>query len=214
MTRRHCKKCNQFKDISMFSKHHIRKDGTIAFRAQCKKCCWEKEKLRRDAKRTKIKQAYNHVINNSKICSKCKIDKPLENYRWIEKRKRIRSECIVCQKKYDTERRSTKEYKQKQQERRQGVKEKYRLYKRRAKKNNRNFTLSINDFTYLTRNKNCYLCNDFYKITTIDRINSKKGYEKGNCLPCCKKCNTIKLDMSLTNLYSHIEKILKNKPNF
>ena len=31
----------------------------------------------------------------------------------------------------------------------------------------------------------------------IDRINSKKGYEKDNCVPCCKHCNYVKGNLSI-----------------
>lgn len=41
----------------------------------------------------------------------------------------------------------------------------------------------------------------------IDRIDSSKGYEAANVLPCCKKCNTAKLDMSYDDFMELISKI-------
>lgn len=43
----------------------------------------------------------------------------------------------------------------------------------------------------------------------VDRINSSKGYEKGNVVPCCRKCNVAKLDMNIQNFKKHIKNIYK-----
>jgi len=56
----------------------------------------------------------------------------------------------------------------------------------------------------------CYYCGDSGSMTTVinkfgppfvhngvDRIDSSKGYTIENCVPCCKPCNTAKLDRSI-----------------
>lgn len=51
--------------------------------------------------------------------------------------------------------------------------------------------------------KSCveYLCNG------IDRINNKIGYCTDNCVPCCKFCNTAKLDMDVDDYIRKIKQV-------
>jgi hypothetical protein len=49
---------------------------------------------------------------------------------------------------------------------------------------------------------------EIYTFTGIDRIDSSKGYSVGNCVPCCKVCNRMKMDMGYEEFMAHIEKIL------
>lgn len=53
---------------------------------------------------------------------------------------------------------------------------------------------------------------DFY-YNGIDRIDSSKGYIKGNVLPCCKTCNISKMDMNYNDFINHIVKIYNNIKN-
>ncbi len=41
----------------------------------------------------------------------------------------------------------------------------------------------------------------------LDRINSTLGYSIDNCVPCCKKCNTSKLDQTVEEFKEHITNI-------
>lgn len=41
----------------------------------------------------------------------------------------------------------------------------------------------------------------------LDRVNNNEGYSKSNCVPCCKKCNSFKLDMSVNDFHQHVIKI-------
>jgi len=45
----------------------------------------------------------------------------------------------------------------------------------------------------------------------IDRIDSTKGYNIDNCVPCCSMCNSMKLNYSLDSFYDHIMKIIQYK---
>lgn len=45
----------------------------------------------------------------------------------------------------------------------------------------------------------------------VDRVDSSKGYEVGNCVPCCHVCNVMKASLSVEDFYSHIEQILSVK---
>lgn len=70
---------------------------------------------------------------------------------------------------------------------------------RNAKKRGIEFDLSLRDFVRLMKQDVCYYSlkkmsnnpNDlFYR--TVERIDSKKGYTKANCVCCSKKANAIK----------------------
>ena len=42
----------------------------------------------------------------------------------------------------------------------------------------------------------------------IDRIDSTRGYIRGNCVPCCSTCNRMKLDMTQSSWIEHMRRIL------
>lgn len=80
----------------------------------------------------------------------------------------------------------------------------YYEYNRNAKKRNKIFELTKEQFKELT-SQNCHYCNKqpskiFYKkrcngayiYNGIDRKDNTKGYTLENSLPCCYECNTIK----------------------
>ena len=105
------------------------------------------------------------------------------------------------------------------------MKDFYATYRRNAKTRGLRFLLSFQDFTELTQ-LNCHYCGSSpepynkyltrdgeqkrkdkkYKETTvklaeilvngIDRKYNDIGYDRLNCLPCCKICNRAKKDMS------------------
>lgn len=74
------------------------------------------------------------------------------------------------------------------------VRGRFNFSKNRAKKQNKEFTLSLEDYTGLL-NKPC-----FYDGVSLfgeygiglDRIDNSKGYTKENVLPCCGACNKIR----------------------
>ena len=95
-------------------------------------------------------------------------------------------------------------------------------YKRHAK--NRNFPFELNEeiFKRLTQ-QNCYYCgkeprqigkngnnNGDYIYNGIDRLDSSLGYTLENSVPCCGKCNAMKMAMSLSDFKSQILTIVKN----
>lgn len=72
----------------------------------------------------------------------------------------------------------------------------------------RKFNLDKDYFISLV-NSNCYYCGispflirgnknktTIKALNGIDRLNSSKGYEKGNVVPCCVHCNRAKMDRS------------------
>lgn len=93
-------------------------------------------------------------------------------------------------------------------------------YKTQAKKHNRDFLLSKEEFDVIV-NANCYYCGtspDHIRgnktksvlkvLNGIDRIDSSKGYTTDNTVSCCPTCNRMKLDHSNEDFLNHIKKIL------
>jgi len=81
----------------------------------------------------------------------------------------------------------------------------YNNYKKGAEKRGLSFSLSIEDVQSMI-SRNCQYCNTppmqvFKKkgsrkgmtYNGIDRIDKTRGYEMGNCCPCCKFCNYAKM---------------------
>jgi hypothetical protein len=98
----------------------------------------------------------------------------------------------------------------------------YSLYKRTAKKNNKEFELTPEQFRSLTSSK-CYFCgkvpynehrppsfNGGYLFNGIDRINNNVGYILENCVPCCTLCNYTKRNLTLIEFKELIKNIYNN----
>lgn len=88
----------------------------------------------------------------------------------------------------------------------------------------KDFELSVEEFILLATS-NCFYCGsdgDYkhngrtvsgkfkHKICGLDRIDSSKGYILSNVVPCCKMCNTMKLDYIQTTFINKIIKIYNN----
>lgn len=95
----------------------------------------------------------------------------------------------------------------------------YQRYKRESIRRGYEFNLSINDFKIITE-KNCCYCDNKpreidYKVGAygsyfgngIDRIDNKIGYIISNCVPCCKRCNQAKNDMTKNEFFEWIKKV-------
>lgn len=89
-------------------------------------------------------------------------------------------------------------------------------YKRRAIRKKLDFSLTEDEFIAIVTS-NCKYCGKSHleetrvvakkrlPMLTVDRTDSSKGYVKGNCVPCCKECNTSKMD---SNLEAWLDKML------
>ena len=97
----------------------------------------------------------------------------------------------------------------------------YYSYQKNAQKRKITFFLSKEDFTNLTK-QNCSYCGTEpknicnprskrgqYIYNGIDRLDSKVGYKKENCVPCCKTCNMLKGPTDLNEFLKHLNKIVK-----
>ncbi len=95
----------------------------------------------------------------------------------------------------------------------------YKAYKRGAKDRGLIFELTKEKFKEITK-MDCYYCGDApsnvgkslsitdnYIYNGIDRLDNNVGYVIGNVVPCCKKCNMMKLNYSLEAFKDKIIKI-------
>ena len=104
----------------------------------------------------------------------------------------------------------------------------FHTYKCRAKKRNIEFNLSKEEFRALVT-CDCKYCGQkpsqvnrrAYKgkesgflYTGIDRVDNEQGYTVLNSVPCCFRCNTMKLDMSENEFYTQIRVIYGRSGRF
>lgn len=93
--------------------------------------------------------------------------------------------------------------------------------KNHAKKRKIKFILTKEEYFEIAEN-NCYYCNQDpkdscyknangnIKVSGIDRVDSSKGYENGNCVPCCKYCNAFKLELPQSDFYLKAKQLVEN----
>jgi hypothetical protein len=102
----------------------------------------------------------------------------------------------------------------------------YGRYQQGAKKRKLTFNLTFEEFVALAA-QNCHYCNskpsNCYNVkhskgnlrgqprggaafvhNGIDRVDSKRGYAADNCVPCCRRCNMAKNDMTTDEFFDWI----------
>jgi hypothetical protein len=160
-----------------------------------------------------------------KKCFKCNKNKPAGNFYLDSKSKSgLSSWCKGCIKKRNSERRdvrsaynkewSAKNRKRINKQRRlraDTIDGKFAMYKRSARRKGRRFSLSKEQFAKLVTKK-CHYCGDQEldkNLVGIDRIDSSIGYLPENCVPCCERCNKMKMETSFEEFLFRIYKIYK-----
>lgn len=136
-----------------------------------------------------------------KLCLYCKSCKSIKKRAYRRKYKEV---LLEREKKYREENRDSL------RERRKGWKDyglngKYARYKRGAKKRNYSFELSLDEFSNLITDANCYLCGR--ESSGVDRLDNSIGYVLENCKPCCGSCNKMKSDKSLDEFLDEVKLI-------
>ena len=107
----------------------------------------------------------------------------------------------------------------------------YSDYKSKSKSRNYEFKLTKEQFRELTQ-QNCYYCDiepkqiikpriknrsdEYVKWSTyfyngIDRKNNNIGYVIENCIPCCSRCNKMKMTLHVDDFLSSVKKIYNNR---
>lgn len=88
-----CNKCKTEKDVSLFNKRY---DSASGIRSICKECVLNYSKSKR-----KLKIKLEEEVKISKVCSKCKLDKPFSQYGKNKSSKYgITSSCKECENEY------------------------------------------------------------------------------------------------------------------
>ncbi len=78
----------------------------------------------------------------------------------------------------------------------------YNNYEYRARKQNKAFELSREQYTQMTQHSRCVYCNRDGRCG-IDRVDNARGYVEGNMAPCCSHCNYMKKDHSVADFVRH-----------
>jgi hypothetical protein len=104
----------------------------------------------------------------------------------------------------------------------------FNSYKTKCAKKKIFFAVTFDEFVKITSH-NCHYCGSFpeqeysgvfkhglragkkkvngtYKYNGIDRIDPKLGYVAGNMRPCCRYCNSAKLDRSEADFFAWVER--------
>ena len=100
---------------------------------------------------------------------------------------------------------------------RSGFNQLYAAYRVRAKRLERTFELTKDEFKTVVV-QNCIYCgsspsnvykghNDDYVYNGIDRVDSSSGYALNNVVPCCKRCNLAKRDMTQDEFLSWAKRL-------
>lgn len=97
-----------------------------------------------------------------------------------------------------------------QKKARQSVDGRWKHLQYEAKRDRRMVSISKSEFEIIT-SQLCLYCGGMSpgkNFVGIDRLDSSRGYEVGNVVPCCTRCNMMKGDQTLNDWFSHMEKIL------
>ena len=96
----------------------------------------------------------------------------------------------------------------------------YSNYKSLAKKKNREFTLSFEQFDALTKAE-CFYCgvhdaivrikrNSSYAGNGVDRRDNSRGYTNENAVSCCRTCNHMKFNMTVEEFVSACRSVVNH----
>lgn len=86
----------------------------------------------------------------------------------------------------------------------------YSKYKSGAKRRQLEFKLTLNQFKKYWRQP-CHYCGDSIRTIGLDRIDSSIGYNIDNIVPCCPKCNWMKMTQGYDEFIEHCKKIVENR---
>jgi hypothetical protein len=80
------------------------------------------------------------------------------------------------------------------------------VYKSSARSRGHEYTLTHDEFVGFWQ-KPCSYCGSEIETIGLDRVDSFKGYTLNNVVPCCMRCNRMKMDMTKEQFLNHIKKI-------
>ena len=159
----------------------------------------------------------NYIVK-TRICTKCKIEKPATTDFFYRDKKRalgIMYLCKICDRKKGRLQDRTGRYAKMSKEQKIAKRKICKIYSKteigrsiHLRKAYYNIDLKKGRLCDLTKydilnaiRSNCVYCG--YKATGFDRIDNNIGHIKSNCVPCCKECNTARM-----NNFTHEETFL------
>jgi hypothetical protein len=221
-TKAECIKCLENKNINDYYKHSVRSDGFIRYRQICKSC-------RKKPKKTRLRPIYNEIISSGiQSCLSCKINKPLNEFYkngcFEDGLPKYRSKCKKCvleksKKTHDSS------YPNKIEKKHSSYKNYISTLLNHSSKRKKDYNIDIQYLLNIYELQNG-LCNISgvemtYKhgsVSTnisIDRIDSDKGYIKGNIQLVCYIVNIMKNKFSVNDFLYFCNTIItfNNKKN-
>ena len=125
-------------------------------------------------------------LNDDDLCEKCREEQNIKRKKDIEKVRRW-----------------------KQSNHSFSIRERFLKYQKHDLQKGRLFELSFEQAKGLMES-DCIYCGRYDNPNGIDRLDSSVGHTKENCVPCCRRCNQMKWDMSLDEFKEHISLIYFN----
>jgi hypothetical protein len=220
MTHKTCPKCDQDKDLEEFCIARHNKDGRHRW---CRDCCKANFKRLRELYRSRTKEPVQ-----TKLCPSCELTKETRYFgRDMNRKDGLAHSCLACLRKNNNERRAANREKRREKGRAyykthaENLRNKSRRWKEvnpdracyfghknLAKRRRLTWMLDEDWFlTHIWEQKCSY--GDHPAKGGIDRIDSSRGYEPDNCVPCCRRCNMIKGEWTVEEMYINLEEMLQ-----
>lgn len=89
MEKRICKKCGHEKEINLFRKYLNVKKDKFLIRKVCKSCVFEDARIKKGSKKRQ-----NKIVNGKKVCQKCDMEKPLNEFHKMKNS--VKPRCKKC----------------------------------------------------------------------------------------------------------------------
>ena len=207
MTPKTCTKCLTEKPCSEFTKHSGRADGLAT---RCRRCianyiAENREKLNAGSaryyaanrERAKATNAQYRAENHEKLKA------AYTQYRAENREKLNAARAARYMANHEKE-------KDMARARSHTFPSRHNRYKNGAKQRGITFLLSVEEFSAFWQ-VDCHYCGGAIATIGLDRVDSSKGYEIGNVVPCCAMCNRIKLDHDLDALNDHMLRMLRHQ---
>lgn len=179
-----CTKCGEYKNFDSFIKARQTYDG---LQTRCRECYLKLKNAEYLKRHPDLQEKRKNEEAGLRKCAKCKDWKDVDDfgyYRVFKKGKRYfqMSYCRPCLLiKYRNNNKT--------------MPARYQSKRTQAKNRGLDFTISYEEFSEIV-SRECFYCNGFFKngLVGLDRIDSNIGYVQGNLVPCCRTCNTTKMD--------------------
>lgn len=164
---------------------------------RCFSCRAAKNEAKRKQYGRSPRKITTDIKRKTRICYGCHIEKPLDEFTKSRSKRAFMGrlhECKVCHNERGLVTRQTSPV------------QRYSTYKYGAKIRNLFFSLTFEEFESFW-SKPCYYCGDIIVGIGLDRKDSSLGYQKGNIVSCCSRCNYAKKNQTEAEFISMCKKV-------